>query len=1392
MCVHPWELGRAASGEQPGAEGEMCDRGCGEDYGPSSFHTRRLLFWRKHVKVLGAKKWEVSEGEPVAQFLEVLGPEELVLTNLKAGKCKSSEYKHLVTITPHPGNCTTDRGKARRQGKHRMDDLRALHGEGEKRRQELERHAKGGKGEGPVDLQVYSMYYHCGGPEHHGKASGANCHRAPFGDFCRSDGPACLEGCAYLALSPSDKSKKYQHRCQVRVHVTVTVTQVVRGVVRIEVSGTHTPEGVEWRSVDDDMFAPSCLAKDELIRETRKRTMQRASFLHGLGQSLGAGAPRTTRLQPAADQASCITGYQVRISRGGVVGDTSGIDVFVRSHFLSLRKQLPAARNPDGVKALFYRSDSTSEYQLVVATEESLRDGREFGTRQVFTDAKHTMTRDKVAFVPLLAPLPGGGTAPVAVSISDGEDTVSTENLLRSARDAVPCADPGCLHPWAEEWSDDSSEYRCYRPCALPCAHEGCPHPSTETRELDGISLTVRLPCAERVLGSIADHGRCSDPTCAHPYRDVEADDGTPLARFRPCGVACGTAGCCHPVAVDEGEDGEPIVRLPCVRERPWVFTPRVGIDKAAASRNAARNVGCPTSVCFFHNIRACVQNMVHKRHVPPVMAAGIHRGIRALFRAQTALDYQRMLRTLLGVVDMWGAQGKLHPADPDALRRYLWTALGGMSAASEGELEGLDGSESDLDAEEAEAAWEEARAAVEAATTPAETASALAAAAAAENMAYVASQRFREASASRNSFWHGTMGDHIATGRAGHQTTNNSMESHFRVIDRVIWHDTLNHSPLHLLEMVLGVDINGNASRKLGYFRLTNQLRAERERRRKLRGGEDSVAPDVLHKSLEGRWLSLRDHVQPVAGSDRLFYVKAGVQRIAGASDELEEGAASHLAALRSAAEDTRRQMDADLKSLEDAVKPRGAPHREGWHLVDSHSGACTCGDYLWCGSARGGCKHLHAVRSRAGAYGDEGEQQQRIITYLWRRENGKPAELRDAVFSRRGADWAAVAAQLVRLGEPRPGPDSSPANARPSIALATRRRTATLRPGAGSELLIARVTAHTAGLLGMPSHSYCIAQGTCPVAAWSPSLEGPATRDLIPQDIIVSVAGMPVVDPPTAAAAQTLLRTTAAEIAVEAVLVCQVRGAAIPATLPLSVSAPPVTASQQTDPEAPPVTASQQPPVVTARYAAAVVMPDRPRPSTPAARPVAAPKRSAAAARAPAAGTASHRTVMSPAIPADFGEAYCRSGATVRYKRDGIWEHGELLLCTKIDGEGAERDYTFTVKFSGQPPTTLKLRAGLYAPAASLLESKKCDFGSWNLLIREPVAVAASAQLTEDAEQPRIVTPTSADFMASGKRKLEGGQDKSRSLVKRRHSRSRNQPPMSARDKAAAGCRM
>lgn len=110
---------------------------------------------------------------------------------------------------------------------------------------------------------------------------------------------------------------------------------------------------------------------------------------------------------------------------------------------------------------------------------------------------------------------------------------------------------------------------------------------------------------------------------------------------------------------------------------------------------------------------------------------------------------------------------------------------------------------------------------------------------------------------------WENAMGDFVSRGVRGHQSTNNSAESHFQLIDRCLFQGVLVGSFVELAEIVLGVTARGTVSSRMTCFGFFAMQRKERE----LNGGA-RLPGDILRRSLEGRWLNLTGCVEPVETS--------------------------------------------------------------------------------------------------------------------------------------------------------------------------------------------------------------------------------------------------------------------------------------------------------------------------------------------------------------------------------------------------------------------------------------------------------------------------------------------------------------------------------------------
>ncbi|KAG5183148.1 hypothetical protein JKP88DRAFT_241339 [Tribonema minus] len=1046
----PHAHGCCAKGKsEAGAGGGGGEGGGGSDV--RGFQLRRQLAWQ-NVNELGPMTYEVPQGAAVAEFLELYGPDCVVMTNLLWGKVK--HYRELARTQPHPSNCTSGRSggggrRASATSKNRYDDIRFLHGDGLARLAALEAHAARPVDPiPPVDRQAFSAYLHCAGADHRSGPSGSNCFRDPCrGKWCASETGVCDPSCVWAQMPDFKRSRHPQHRCRMHVRLTATVSQVARGVVTVQVVGAHTAEGVEWRPVASDRLTPSVFAKDAVIRAARAGPVQRSSVVAIESKRLGEGAPHTTRVSPKRTQASALMAYDQRVSRGPVCGAHNSVDAAVRLYHLSMDDPLPPDRNPDGAQVIYYTSQHDGVLQLVVATEESLANARAHGCDQAFTDSKHDLASSKPATTPVLCAAPGGGTLPLAISVSTVENEVTTECALRAVRDAVPCSDPSCSHPWEEHTSEDCTVYRRYRPCALPCPRRDCPHAAVEQRGRDGVTRAMRIPCAE---------------------------------------------------------------------QRPWVWTPQVGIDKSASSRDAIKKVGMMPSVCFFHNIKALVQNLRVEKRVPTSMHAAFERAVHVLIRAQSARQYQLVLRELLKLVGVWAEQGRLAPADTEEVLQYLWEELGAVTLPEEAEEVARANRAAEVAAQIAAQAEARARAVG--------TRAALEAHLKAMSASEIAGECARKCSARsrRDSRWAHSMGDFIADGIASHQITNNSAESHFRLIDRCIFQDVLSGSLADLVEIVLGVDARGQASRKTTYWGFFRMQREEREW-----AGGAKLKGDVLHRSLEGRWLSLMGHVEAAeeGGREGLYRVKAGVDRITRSSAEEER----RRAARRQQADGGGGELRAQMRALTDALLPPDLPPpRDGWYTVDAAADICyLCEDYLWAGNRRGGCRHLHAVRAHLGHYGDAASQAARISQYCWQVERRKQAwQPRDPVlYQLPHAPWEQVRERLLL---PRDQAESAASllNEGTPVEYAV-----TIPAGVKCNVSLAKVPRSTVDAIGFPAGVYYhFGRGRgAEETRWSPALR--VERGLIPQDIILSVCGLPVDSPQRAQAAQVLLDNAAAE---------------------------------------------------------------------------------------------------------------------------------------------------------------------------------------------------------------------------------------------------------------------
>ena len=91
----------------------------------------------------------------------------------------------------------------------------------------------------------------------------------------------------------------------------------------------------------------------------------------------------------------------------------------------------------------------------------------------------------------------------------------------------------------------------------------------------------------------------------------------------------------------------------------------------------------------------------------------------------------------------------------------------------------------------------------------------------------------------------------------------------------------------------------------------------------------------------------------------------------------------------------------------------------------------------------------------------------------------------------------------------------------------------------------------------------------------------------------------------------------------------------------------------------------------------------------------------------------------VMSPAIPADFGEAHV--GEVVRYQFEHGWSRGTLRRYHPRCGA-----YTFDVLFNGTTEERrMRLRPGYYHPSK---DGREAPISAWNLLLQQDVMTSTA----------------------------------------------------------------
>ncbi|KAG5178582.1 hypothetical protein JKP88DRAFT_241952 [Tribonema minus] len=356
-------------------------------------------------------------------------------------------------------------GGVRMTKKHRVDDIYFLTDEGRQALARLREHELHAVIPAPKDLLCFTFSMHCNGGARRGVdgASQANCERDSCGDrFCSSTTGTCAPGCAWAAFTTKKKAG-YRHLCAFRVVLSATLTQVDRGVVQIRITGQHT-RNLEWVPPASDKLSMSLSVRDDLIRSARAGPAQRSNIV-AQAEMLLNGLANTSRTVPLRGQVTNVIAYDRRLSRGNVAGSFTAVDVAIRTHHLCLASPLPVTANRDGVIVLFYQSGADKTMQLVVSTRQALEDAHLHARKVALSDAKHDTSTTHAPFATMLCLAPGGGTLPLAVSLSSTENSSTTAQLALSLKMAVRCSDPACPHTFLEQFGPDGA-YRRWRACA--------------------------------------------------------------------------------------------------------------------------------------------------------------------------------------------------------------------------------------------------------------------------------------------------------------------------------------------------------------------------------------------------------------------------------------------------------------------------------------------------------------------------------------------------------------------------------------------------------------------------------------------------------------------------------------------------------------------------------------------------------------------------------------------------------------------------------------------------------------------------------------------------------------------------------------------------------------
>ncbi|CAH1270651.1 Hypp4378 [Branchiostoma lanceolatum] len=195
----------------------------------------------------------LHQGRAVSRYVEGSGPNSVVRANLVKGR--HDIKKKLVTVSREEGaacfNTWTRAGQAFTT--RRMDDILTLTAEGEARQLGLpssqnstDSPSTTSKCTGKIQKTL-----HCSGQ--------GNCRR-----MCGGLG-GCIAGCQ----GPRNKMDK-THKCNFKVHISATLTDVKLGYRRLTVEGEHVPADVDWVPPKVCELRPAEEVKDKMRVQREK------------------------------------------------------------------------------------------------------------------------------------------------------------------------------------------------------------------------------------------------------------------------------------------------------------------------------------------------------------------------------------------------------------------------------------------------------------------------------------------------------------------------------------------------------------------------------------------------------------------------------------------------------------------------------------------------------------------------------------------------------------------------------------------------------------------------------------------------------------------------------------------------------------------------------------------------------------------------------------------------------------------------------------------------------------------------------------------------------------------------------------------------------------------